>query len=48
MKEIAWQEFNKNGKLVTKRKNFNTAETMEKYIEKLLEKDNFHTIIATR
>lgn len=48
MKEVAWQEFNKSGKLVTKRKSFNTAEAMEKYIEKLFEKDNFYTILATR
>ena len=48
MKELAWQEFDKNGKLVTKRKSFNTAEAMEKYIEKLFEKENFCTILATR
>lgn len=48
MKEVAWQEFNKNDRLVTKRKSFKTAEAMEKFIEKLFEKDNFHTILATR
>lgn len=48
MKEIVWQEFNKSDRLVTKRKSFETGEAMEKFIEKLTEKDNFYTILATR
>lgn len=48
MKEIAWQEFNKSDRIVTKRKSFKTEEAMEKFIEKLTEKDNFYTILATR
>lgn len=48
MFEVAWQEFNKSGRLVTKRKSFKTAEAMEKFIEKLFEKDNFYNILATR
>ena len=48
MKEIVWQEFNKSDRLVTKRKSFKTGEAMEKFIEKLTEKDNFYTILATR
>ena len=48
MKEIAWQEFNKSGRLATKHKSFNTEKAMEKYMEKLFEKDNFYTILATR
>lgn len=48
MREIAWQEFNKSGRLVTKRKSFKTTETMEKFIEKVSGKDNFYTILATR
>lgn len=48
MREIAWQEFNKSGRLVTKRKSFKTTEAMEKFIEKVSEKDNFYTILATR
>lgn len=48
MREIAWQEFNKSDKLVTKRKSFKTDEALEKFIEKLTEKDNFYTFLATR
>ena len=48
MKEIMWQEFNKSDKLVTKRKSFKSSEALEKFIEKLTEKDNFYTILATR
>lgn len=48
MREIAWQEFNKSDKLVTKRKSFKTDQALEKFIEKLMEKDNFYTVLATR
>ena len=48
MKEIMWQEFNKSDRIVTKRKSFKSDEAMEKFIEKLTEKDNFYTILATR
>lgn len=48
MFEMVWQEFNKSDRLVTKRKSFKTAEAMEKFIEKVSEKDNFYTILATR
>ena len=48
MKEIVWQEFNKSDRLVTKRKSFKSDDAMEKFIEKLTEKDNFYTILATR
>lgn len=48
MKEIVWQEFNKSDRLVTKRKSFKSDEAVEKFIEKLTEKDNFYTILATR
>ena len=48
MREIAWQEFNKSDKLVTKRKSFKTDEALEKFIEKLTEKDNFYTVLVTR
>lgn len=48
MFEVMWQEFNKSDRLVTKRKNFKTTEAMEKFIEKVSEKDNFYTILATR
>lgn len=48
MKEIMWQEFGKNDRIVTKRKTFKTDEAMQKFISKLVEKDNFYTILATR
>lgn len=48
MKEIAWTEFNKSGNLVTKRKTFKTEALMKKFIEKLMEKDGFYQILATR
>lgn len=48
MREIAWQEFNKNDRMVTKRKTFKTEAAMQSFIEKLTEKDNFYQILATR
>lgn len=48
MNELAWQEINKNDKVVTKRKTFKTSEAMEKFIEKVCEKDNFYKILVTR
>lgn len=48
MKEIVCQEFNKSDRIVTKRKSFKTEEAMQKFIEKVIEKDNFYTILATR
>lgn len=48
MYEVVWQEFNRSGALVTKRKAFDTEEKMQKYVERLVEKDNFYTIVATR
>lgn len=48
MKEIMWQEFNKSDRLVTKRKTFKTEKAMQEFIEKLIEKENFYTMLATR
>ena len=48
MKEIMWQEFNKSDRLVTKRKTFKTEKAMQEFIEKLIEKGNFYTMLATR
>lgn len=48
IKELMWQEFNKSDRLVTKRKTFKTDEAMQKFIEKVVEKENFYTILATR
>ena len=48
MKELMWQEFNKSDRLVTKRKTFKTDEAMQKFIEKLIEKENFYIMLATK
>lgn len=48
MKEVVWQEFNKNDRIVTKRKTFKTQEALERFLEKLYTKDNFYTVLATR
>ena len=48
MFELVWQEINKRERITTKRKSFNTEKAMEKFIEKLVEKDNFYGILASR
>ena len=47
-KELAWQEFNKRDQVVTKRKEFKSEEAMIKFINKLVEKENFYRILASR
>lgn len=46
MKEVVWQEFNKNDRIVTKRKSFKTEEALQKFVEKLYEKENFYMMLA--
>lgn len=48
MFEVAWQEFDRNDRVVSKRKTFKTAEAMNKFIDKVSEKGNFYRIIGTR
>lgn len=48
MTEVAWVEINKKDELVTKSRTFKTEEAAKKFIEKLTEKDNFYSILATR
>lgn len=48
MKELMWQEFDKSDRLITKRKTFKTDEAMQEFIEKIIEKDNFYVMLATR
>lgn len=48
MFEIAWMEFDKAGRLVTKRKTFKTAAAQERFVHKLYEKDGFYQILAVR
>ena len=45
---VCWQEFNKRDQIVTKQKSFPTEDAMLRFVEKLFEKDNFYTILATR
>lgn len=46
--EVAWQEFSKSGQIVTKRKEFKTEAAMQRFIEKLFDKDSFYRILGTR
>ena len=46
--EVTWQEFDKNDRAVSKRAQFSTIEKRDKFIEKLVEKDNFYRILGTR
>lgn len=48
MTEIVWQEIKKNGEIVTKQRTFKTEKDAEKFIDKLVDKDNFYNILATR
>lgn len=48
MTEIVWQEIKKNGEIVTKQRTFKTEKALEKFIDKLVDKDNFYNILATR
>lgn len=48
MTEIVWQEIKKSGEIVTKRRAFKTETSAEKFIDKLVDKDNFYNILATR
>lgn len=48
MIEMSYQEINKRSEIVTKRKNFKTTESMEKFIEKLEEKGTLYMILGTR
>lgn len=46
MYEIIWQEFNRKAAIVTKRKSFRTEAAMERFIDKLHDKENFWQIIG--
>ena len=48
MFEVMWQEFNRKDQVVTKRKEFRTEAAMDKFINKLHDKDNFWQIIGYR
>jgi hypothetical protein len=46
--EIAWQEFDRNDRIVTKRKAFKTEEGRAKFIERISYKASFYCIYGTR
>ena len=46
--EVAWQEFDRNDRLVTKTKTFKTEEDRAKFIERVSYKSSFHCIYGTR
>lgn len=48
MTELVWMEINKSDHMVQKRKSFRTEKELERYIQKLMEKDNFVRILAMR
>lgn len=48
MFEVAWQEFNRKAEIVTKRKSFRTEAALDKFIEKLHDKENFWQILGYR
>ncbi|MBT9143740.1 MAG: hypothetical protein DDT29_02151 [Dehalococcoidia bacterium] len=43
---VAWDEFKRNGETVSKSKFFKIEAAREKFITKLVEKDNFFRILA--
>jgi len=43
---VEWQEFDRNDRLVMKDKFFKTKKAMDKFIEKLEQKDNFYKIVG--
>ena len=46
--EVAWQEFDRNDRIVTKRKAFKTEEGRAKFIERISYKASFYCIYVTR
>ena len=42
--EFSWEDFNRNNELVSKYKKFKSQRALERFIEKLAEKDNFYKI----
>jgi len=43
---IRWQEFNKRDEVITKEKIFKTEKAREKFVDRLVEKDNFYQLDA--
>ena len=48
MYEVMWQEITASDKIVTNRKGFGTKAALDKFVEKLFQKDGFLKILAYR
>ena len=48
MFEVAWKEINNRYRIVCKRKAFKSEAALERFIDNLIEKDNFYEIIGYR
>lgn len=46
MFEIAYQIISKSGQIVTRRKEFKTEAARDRFVQKLVEKDDFYQILA--
>lgn len=46
--EVAWQEINAKGRIVTKRKCFDSEAKLNRFVEKLFQKDNFVQVLGYR
>lgn len=46
MYEVVWMQFNTAGELVTKRKGFESEAARERFVRKLFDRDDFHSILA--
>lgn len=43
---VAWLEFDRNNRLIAKRKDFHTEKAMDRFVFRLMAKDNFYQILA--
>ena len=46
MYEVAWEEFNRQNQIISKRKSFKTAAARDSFTDKLVEKNNFYRIVG--
>lgn len=47
MYELAWQEIDRKGYIINKRKAFKSSRARTAFVEKLLEKNSFYRTLAT-
>jgi len=43
---LRWREFNRTGMAITKQKSFDTELQLDRFMDKLVERDNFFEIVA--